>query len=211
MKRIVKMLLLGYAIGCILVGCQCKHEWSDATCTSPQKCIHCNITNGDPISHNLSIATCQMPAKCTICGATEGEPLPHSWTAATCQSPKTCTECGATEGDLLAHSWIEASCSKPKTCAVCEVSEGDKIPHTPSNEWVTQKTDYVYAETVKVQNCAVCGEVVESEIIDLEKLHDGTYFVINAEDFIDRLGNILASYTGNKYTTKGASTGDSYA
>lgn len=45
----------------------------------------------------------------------------------------------------------------------------------------------------------------------MEKLHDGTFFQISPEDFIERLGNFLDSYTGNNYTTKGASTDDSYA
>lgn len=168
-----------------LAGCQCKHEWTDATCTSPQKCINCNITNGQPISHNLS--------------------------AATCQTPKTCTVCRTTEGGLLPHSWTEATYSQPKTCMVCNVTEGDKLSHTPTEEWVIQKTDYVYAEIVKVQTCSICGEVVEREIFDLERLHDGTFFLISPEDFITRLGNTLESYTGNNYITRGASTEDSYA
>ena len=204
-------LILLLSITLIVTNSSCNHEWTNATCTSPQKCIHCNITNGEPISHSFSVATCESPKTCTVCGVTEGDVLPHSWGIATCQSPKTCTVCGTTEGSLLSHTWTEATCSHPKTCTVCGVTEGDKLPHTSTEEWVTQKTDYVYAETVKVKTCSVCGEVVKREIIDLETLHDGTFFLISAEDFITRLGNKLASYTGNNYKTKGASTDDSYA
>ena len=184
----MKRTLLTFVVCLIsftLVGCLCNHEWTDATCTNPQKCSKCNITNGQPIGHNFSAATCQTPKQCIVCGTTEGEVLAHNWTAATCSTPKTCT--------------------------VCNVTEGEKLAHTPTNEWVTQKTDYVYAETVKIQTCSVCGEVVEREIIDLTKLHDSTYFLISAEDFTTRLGNVLASYTGNEYKTSGGTSGDSYA
>lgn len=211
MKKTHVLILIMIVLSFVLVGCQCKHEWTDATCTSPQKCSKCNITNGQPISHTLSAATCQNPKQCTVCGAAEGEPLPHNWSAATCQNPKQCTVCGVTEGGVVSHTWTEATCSQPKTCTVCEVTEGDKLSHTPTQEWVTQKTDYIYAETVKIQTCSVCGEEVDREIIDVEKLHDDTYFLISAEDFITRLGNMLASYSGNNYITRGASTDDSYA
>lgn len=211
MKRALWSVVLAVSLLLVLTGCQCKHEWNDATCTSPQKCIHCNITNGDPISHSWKNATCQTPKTCKECGATDGDVLAHSWENATCQTPKTCKDCGTTEGNLLAHTWADATCSHPKKCTVCNVTEGDKLPHTPVEEWVTKSTSYVYAETVKVQNCSGCGEVVKQEILDIEKLHDGTFFDISPDDFITRLGNTLNSYTGNKYKTKGASTDDSYA
>ena len=169
----------------VLTGCGCKHEWTDATCTSPQKCSKCNITNGQPISHNFSIATCQNPKQCTVCGAIEG--------------------------GVLSHDWTEPTCSKPKNCKVCGVTEGEKLSHTPTDEWVTQKTDYIFAETVKVQTCCVCGEVVDREIIDLDTLHDGTFFLISAEDFITRLDNKLGSYSGNNYKAKSGTSGDDYA
>lgn len=183
-SSIALTIILAFSLSFLLTGCLCKHEWTNATCTSAQKCIHCNITHGEPIS--------------------------HSWANATCQTPKTCTVCGATEGELLPHTWTGATCSQPQTCSICSVTEGDKLPHTPVEEWVTKSTSYVYAETVNVQACSGCGEIVNQEILDIDKLHDDTYFLISPEDFITRLGNKLASYTGNNYKTKGASTTDSY-
>ena len=185
MKRAVLVVFLVFSLLFVLAGCQCKHEWNEATCISPQKCIHCNITNGEPTGHN--------------------------WKSATCQAPKTCKDCGATEGELTPHTWTEATCAQPKTCTICNVTDGDKLSHTPVDEWVTKSTSYVYAETVRVQTCSGCGEEVNREILDIEKLHDDTYFLITPEDFITRLGNMLDSYTGNNYTTKGAATDDSYA
>lgn len=185
MKRALLSVFLGLSLLLVLAGCQCKHEWTDATCSSPQKCIHCNIANG--------------------------QPLPHSFTNATCQSPKKCTVCGVTEGELLPHTWAAATCLKPKTCTVCSVTDGDTIPHTPVAEWVTKSTSYIYAETERVQTCSSCGEAVNREILDIKKLHDGTLFMISPDDFITRLGNKLDSYSGNVYEALGSSTDNSYA
>ena len=184
MKRI---LFLTLAILCCLslTGCFCKHQWVDATCTSPQRCALCNKTNGQPIE--------------------------HTWSPATCQKPKTCTICGTTEGVILSHSWTPASCSKPKTCSVCGVTDGEKLPHTTSDEWVTKKTDYIYAETVKVKTCTACGEEIEQEITDISELHDGAFFLISANDFVTRLDYVLNSYAENRYSAENGSSGDNFA
>ena len=168
-----------------LVACGCKHEWTDATCTNPQKCIKCNITNGEPLGHTMIDATCQKAKHCSVCGVTEGTVSPHNW--------------------------IDATCSAPQTCTVCNVTEGEKLPHTPTDTWVTKETSYVYAETVKIKTCTICGEEVDREITKLKKLHDGKYFEITPEEYVKRFGNVLDTYTGNSYTVKGASTDDSYA
>ena len=207
-----KNIALALTVLCffILSSCKCEHTWVAATCTHPKTCSECGETEGDVIEHSWVAATCMQPKTCSKCGETEGEPLAHNWENATCQTPKTCTDCGTTEGKLLSHTWIEATCSQPKTCTVCSVTDGDKLPHTPVKEWVTQKTNYIYAETVKVQTCSDCGEVVNRKILDVEKLHDDTFFLISPEDFITRFGNTLESYTENNYDTEGASTADSY-
>ena len=210
----MKKILLTFLV-CLLLftlgGCECEHEWEDATCQSPKECSICGETKGKALPHTWTDATCSAPKECTVCGTTEGDALPHTWTDATCQSPKQCTVCGTIEGGVLSHTWTDATCSAPKTCAACNATDGEKLAHTPTNEWVVQKTDYIYAETVKVQTCSICGEVVEREIIDLTKLHDNTYFLISPDDFTTRLGNTLASYTGNNYKTTSGTAGESYA
>ena len=209
MKKFILVILI-LPILFIMAGCQCKHEWSDATCTSPQKCLKCNISNGQPLPHTLTSATCKEPQKCTVCGATEGDVLPHNWGTANCIVLKTCLDCGTTEGELLPHSWEAPTCTRPKTCTVCGVTDGDKLSHTPVAEWVTKDVSYIYAEEERVQTCSGCGETVKTEILDIEKLHDGTFFIITPEEFATRFGNMLDSYTGNSYKTKSATTEDSY-
>ena len=96
-KRILSVFGLCLVV-LILIGCVCKHEWREATCTEPKTC--------------------------TLCGETEGEALGHKWSSATCASPKTCVRCGMTEGEALGHDWIEATCTEPKTCHRCGTTEG---------------------------------------------------------------------------------------
>lgn len=97
-----------------------------------------------------------FPTKCTQ----------HEWVEATCTEPKTCSKCGETEGEALGHDWIEASCASPKTCSRCGETEGETLAHTPG-EWevVTEPTTITKGE--RVQTCAVCGTVLETEEIDV--------------------------------------------
>lgn len=50
----------------------CNHEYSAATCSAPQTCKHCGITNGEKLEHNWQEATCTSPKKCKTCNETEG-------------------------------------------------------------------------------------------------------------------------------------------
>lgn len=83
MKHRLSVCLLFICILFILTGCGCKHEWIEATCTTPKTCSLCNETEGTPVSHSWSNATCKAPKTCDTCGTTEGELLPHApgeWT-----------------------------------------------------------------------------------------------------------------------------------
>lgn len=91
----------------LLTGCCFQHEWTEATCTTPQTC--------------------------TKCSKTEGEPLPHEWENATCTSPQTCKVCGVAQGTALGHDWIDATCTEPKKCKVCEKIEGEPLGHNYSS------------------------------------------------------------------------------
>ena len=51
MKRIISALLLVAMCCLLLTGCMCKHEWKDATCTTPTTCTLCNKTEGEPTGH----------------------------------------------------------------------------------------------------------------------------------------------------------------
>ena len=50
------------------------HQWQDATCTTPQTCLNC--------------------------GQTQGDPAGHRWLPVTATTPKTCDECGLIDSDV---------------------------------------------------------------------------------------------------------------
>ena len=100
----------------LLTGCCFQHEWTEATCTTPQTC--------------------------TKCSKTEGEPLPHEWENATCTSPQTCKVCGVAQGTALGHDWIDATCTKPKTCGTCKETEGEPLGHNyGANDFVCTRCE----------------------------------------------------------------------
>lgn len=84
------------------------------------------------------------------------------------------------------HIWIEATCEMPKTCDACGITEGELLPHTPG-EWTTFRTEYVTAKSLMVQQCRGCGEILDETTILLERMHDGTHFLLSAEDYAERL------------------------
>lgn len=59
------------------------HEFSDATCTTPQKCS-CGETNGSALGHKWQDATCKAPKTCTVCKITEGTIGEHKYTNGKC-------------------------------------------------------------------------------------------------------------------------------
>ena len=80
--------------------------------------------------HQWSEATCTKPQKCSICGRTQGEPLGHEWRPATCTEPKTCDRCGLTSGKALGHEWKDATEELPATCSICGETNGSSIKET---------------------------------------------------------------------------------
>lgn len=110
----------------------------------------------------------------------------HEWIEVTCTTPKTCSLCNETEGTPVSHSWSNATCTAPKTCDTCGITEGELLPHTPG-EWTTFRTEYVTAKSLMVQQCKDCGEILDENIILLEQMHDGTHFLLSAEDYAERL------------------------
>jgi len=107
-QRLRVLAVVGMVV--LLTGCCMKHEWKEATCTEPKKCVKCGETEGEPLGHTWAEATCTKPKTCTVCGATEGEPLGHTWVDRTTEAPKTCSRCGETEG-------------KPITCTTMDMTK----------------------------------------------------------------------------------------
>ena len=71
MKRLIAFLLL-LVMALALCGCgECKHEWTKASCTEPQYCTKCGLSNGAPLGHDF------VGGVCTRCGVRDAaEPAP---------------------------------------------------------------------------------------------------------------------------------------
>ena len=76
-------------------------------------------------THNFSAATCTSPQKCS-CGATEGTALGHKWAEATCKAPKTCSICKITVGIVKEHDFQNGKCSYCQMDDVINVKENFK-------------------------------------------------------------------------------------
>jgi len=78
MKRIISTILLLVLCCTLLTGCFCKHEWQDATCTTPTTCTLCGKTEGEALGHmagemvtgeiDIFAKTSQSYQNCKICG-----------------------------------------------------------------------------------------------------------------------------------------------
>lgn len=79
MRRKYITALLALSMLLCLCGCQCKHEWVEADCVTPQTCAKCGETEGDALGHTWQEANYQDPEICTVCGETNGTPLPASF------------------------------------------------------------------------------------------------------------------------------------
>ena len=159
MKRILLLLLVSFALSLTLISCgkkECEHNFSPATCKSPNTCTLCGKTEGTPIAHSYSPATCQAPKTCVSCGETEGKIGEHKWKNANCVTLGTCEVCGITEEKTLGHNWTSSLCTDDKTCRTCGEKEGAK-EHT----WDTDKC-------LEVQTCLEC------KFIGGEKEHEWT-------------------------------------
>ncbi len=130
-SKAFSLLLVLVTLLSLLAGCECKHDWKDATCEAPKTCSLCSKTEGEKLEHQWADATCEAPKTCSLCSKTEGEKLEHQWVDATCEAPKTCSLCSKTEGEKLEHQWVDATTEAPKTCSLCGKTEGDKITTDP--------------------------------------------------------------------------------
>lgn len=129
----------------ILSGCSCKHEWINATCSSPVICSKCGEKAGAPLEHIWEDATCAAPKTCKLCGLTEGLANTHNWNDATCDAPQMCSLCGITAGTAIGHKWESSSCDSPQVCQVCGTT-GVPAGHKLSEPTCTEPS-----------KCTVCG------------------------------------------------------
>lgn len=67
MKKRCLLFLGALLVFCMLAGCECKHEWAEATCTEPKTCAKCGETEGEALGHTWIDATCTEPKTCSVC------------------------------------------------------------------------------------------------------------------------------------------------
>lgn len=179
MKRILTYVIAILALSFVLIGCGHDHNWSPATCESPQKCDGCGETQGAPLEHEWVEATCQEAKHCTKCLLVQGDVTPHDWVAATCTNAKFCSVCNETEGDPLGHAiteWLtekEPSCSEEGSrvgfCERCSKECTEKIEKLPHNigAWQVKEDFYFNSDGSvtpgsEIAVCTVCNAEIES-------------------------------------------------
>ena len=134
--------LLGTCL--LLAACCIRHDWEDATCTTPKTCSKCGETEGTSLGHDWQEATCSAPKTCSTCGEERGDTLEHDWEDATCNTPKTCNLCGETEGGLLEHDLTAANYQEPGICTMCNEAFGDPLEPTQLGIGAPVELDVVY-------------------------------------------------------------------
>lgn len=112
----------------------------------------------------------------------------HIWVEADCVTAKTCSDCGETEGEPLGHSWMDASCEAPKTCTACSATEGQPLAHSEAVRDCA--IDYVALTMERQTYCMGCNQILSSEEIHLDALHDGPHFLFDSQSFWERYATI---------------------
>lgn len=156
------------------------HKWTEATCTSPKTCSHCDSTEGDPVGHKWTVATCDEPKTCSVCKITEGATLSHQWEDATCVEPKTCKLCNKKEGSALGHAWLNANCTTPKTCSTCGTTEGSLLGHS----WM----DATFTTPKTCSSCGATEGPVKARVVDISA-GSGHTLVLKSDGTVQAIGN----------------------
>ena len=127
------------------------HAWLDATCTAPQTCESCFITQGDPAGHR-HITLESLAPSCTEAGLTEGVGC------------RICGDILVSQEilDALGHNWLDATCAQPQTCETCGEHQGEALPHEamPDGAFAPSCTE---AGSTGTASCVNCGQVLAPE------------------------------------------------
>ncbi|MBD5135178.1 MAG: zinc ribbon domain-containing protein [Lachnospiraceae bacterium] len=157
-----------------------KHQWIEATCEAAETCSLCNKTKGDPLGHNYEEATCTQSATCTRCGETKGEPLGHNYEGTTCTDDGVCTRCGEIT-KAAGHSWKSATCTTAKNCSVCGIEDGIALGHSGD------------------EKCSRCGYIDKSVAIENAK---NSIYVYGIDLKMNSVGGVDTYITWKNVSTK---------
>ena len=138
-----------------------------ATCTTAQLCTVCHAEITPALGHSPDTpATCTTSQICSLCRAEISPALGHTpGTAATCTTAQTCTVCALELSPALGHTPDDGpTCSAAHTCTVCKTELAPALGHVPG-EWVIVTSPKKTEDGLRAQNCRVCGEQINTEII----------------------------------------------
>jgi len=100
---LVLALVMALSSLSVLVACNhddtCKHQWQDATCTTPKTCKLCSYTEGGLAAHTGGAATCTQKAVCSVCKAEYGETAAHVYENGKCKTCGKDENAGSTDKD----------------------------------------------------------------------------------------------------------------
>ena len=154
MHKRLTLLCLSILFCAVLAGCQCEHQWTEATCTKAKECSRCGAESGKALGHDVKewkeekAPTCsEMGTEigtCTRCGETVTKSLPmvdHTpgdWvikTKATSSSEgirvRNCTVCGK-EVDIESYT-MTAQELKQEYVAECKSYTYNEVARNPDN------------------------------------------------------------------------------
>ena len=194
MKKCIVIVVL-FCVLSVLVSCKCKHEWSDATCDSPQICSKCGEKQGSALGHSFGGSfvekepTCSETGvsvkKCSACGKEERTELAKTshtfsedwtttedehWHDATCVHTELTQDRGKHEwndGEVTTDSTCIEDGVRTFTCKVCGYIKTENIPATGHtvDAGVIVNEPTCTENGLRVYSCTVCGQEIKTEPI----------------------------------------------
>ncbi len=139
---------------------ECKHEWKDATCTSPKTCSLCNATEGKALGHDFGDWETTTAATCVDAG----------------EKTRTCKRCNHKETDTIAalgHD-LEQIAKKDATCTVdgyeayeacknCDYETEKKVIKAKHKYETTVIPSTCTKDGYTLHECSVCHDRYEDE------------------------------------------------
>ena len=129
------------------------HRGGTSTCTSAAECVVCKFQYGSILKHDYSEATCTEPEKCKDCGALGSGAVGHSWVSEYLYDDvkhwQECDACGE-KRNSGAHSGGEATATERAICDVCHQHYGEDIKITV--DWSVEALSPIDGGTVVLTN-----------------------------------------------------------
>ena len=207
MRSKIFSIILIVSLAVLLTGCQCNHEWNEATCASPKTCVKCEKSEGEALGHSWIAATHEAPEICTRCLDTRGIPMGYAHTnkldATFLSNQFSVYECN--------HQWIEATCTSPSICNKCQETRGVPLGHTIDSmpDAVFAKTYMGWSVNVSGSNllercCVRCKTAIDSHPISYSlnataDITKNSVFTFSPQEFLDHINSLYYPGTVNFY------------